>query len=215
MSTKTRINAYKKEFLGLGFRRVVIDGQDRPQCLVCKVILSNSSMRTFNLRRHKEDKHQKLIDADENYFKNLLGDGEITNYDDIRAVRKASYEISYIIAKDGRPHTIGETTIKKSLIKFCESCSDPRTLDLAKKIPLSDSTIKNRIVTIAQNLEMSVISLLKDANYFSLQCDESTDVADEAQLAVFVKFFNNGDVTEELLFCRPIGITTTGQTIFE
>jgi hypothetical protein len=214
MSDLKKVLLYKEEFIKHGFRRVIVQGQDRPQCVVCKIVLANSSLKTFNLKRHKEEKHKDLLDADESYFRKLLMEGEITNFDDAEAVKKASYQISYEIAKDGRPHTLGETTIKNSIVKFCETCADSRTLNLARKIPLSHSTVKKRIVAISENLENFIISSVQKASCFLIQCDESTDISDEAQLAVFVKFFEEDNIFEEILFCKPIGTSTTGQNIF-
>jgi hypothetical protein len=54
---------------------------------------------------------------------------------------------------------------------------------------------------------------VKKSQYYALQLDESTDVANLAILLVFVRYINE-DTEEELLFCRPLKERTTGEDTF-
>jgi hypothetical protein len=54
---------------------------------------------------------------------------------------------------------------------------------------------------------------VKKSQYYALQLDESTDVANLAILLVFVRYINK-DTGEELLFCRPLKERTAGGDIF-
>ena len=52
-------------------------------------------------------------------------------------------------------------------------------------------------------------------NFFSIAVDESTDVTDTAQLAIFIRGLNSDFViTEELLCVQSMKDTTTGQDIY-
>jgi hypothetical protein len=57
---------------------------------------------------------------------------------------------------------------------------------------------------------------VKKSQYYALQLDESTDVADLAILLVFVSYINEdtGIAEEKILFCRPLKERTTGEDIF-
>ena len=71
MSDLKKVLLYEDEFIKYGFRRVIVQGQGRPQCIVHKIVLANSFLKTFNLKRHKEENHKDLLDADESYFHRL------------------------------------------------------------------------------------------------------------------------------------------------
>jgi hypothetical protein len=68
-------------------------------------------------------------------------------------------------------------------------------------VPLSNDTIARRIHDLAHDMEDQLIEQIKLAKYFSLQLDESTDVANMAVLMVYVRFEHEGDLKEEFFFC--------------
>nr|XP_056703766.1 zinc finger BED domain-containing protein 5-like [Euleptes europaea] len=128
---------------------------------------------------------------------------------------EASFIVSLHIAKAGKPHTIAETLIK-SCVKDVVSCMlGP---DMAKKIDtvqLSNSTISKRIYTISESVENELIRRLKTCEFFSLQLDESTDVAGLAVLLVFVRYPFEMQIEEELLMSEVHETYTTGDEIFK
>ena len=70
------------------------------------------------------------------------------------------------------------------------------------EIPLSNTTVKRRIDEMSENVKIFVIIVLKQSDYFSLQLDESTDVASQVNLLAFVRFELNGNIEGEMLFCQ-------------
>ena len=60
-------------------------------------------------------------------------------------------------------------------------------------------------------------SRIKSAAFdlFSIQLDESTDVASCSQLLVFARYVHSGSFKEEFLFCSPLEITTKASDILE
>ena len=50
---------------------------------------------------------------------------------------------------------------------------------------------------------------------FSIQLDESTDVASCSQLMVFARYAHAGSFKEEFLFCSPLELTTKASDILE
>ena len=62
-----------------------------------------------------------------------------------------------------------------------------------------------------------VIQEMKSAplELFSIQLDESTDVANCSQLLVYVRYIYEGDFKEEFLFCKPLETTNTARDVFD
>jgi hypothetical protein len=76
---------------------------------------------------------------------------------------------------------------------------------LQKKIAnvhFSNNTLSRSINDILSHVETTVVQRVKESQYYALQLDESTDVADLAILLVFVRYINEdtGIAEEELLF---------------
>ncbi|CAG9792967.1 unnamed protein product [Diatraea saccharalis] len=96
--------------------------------------------------------------------------------------------------------------------------SDTTGPDNAKKIDavqLSNNTISKRISSISDTVENELIRRLKSSEFFSLQLDESSDVAGLAALLVFVRYPFAMQIEEELLMSEVLETYTTGDEIFK
>ena len=62
-----------------------------------------------------------------------------------------------------------------------------------------------------------VIQEMKSATLgiFSIQLDESTDVANCSQLLVYVRYIYEADFKDEFLFCKPLEATTNARNVFD
>ena len=58
------------------------------------------------------------------------------------------------------------------------------------------------------------IASVKRSRKFSLQLDETTDIGNDAQFIVFVRYLVTNDNVEKFLFCRLLFKNTTGEEIF-
>jgi hypothetical protein len=83
------------------------------------------------------------------------------------------------------------------------------------QVPLSNDTIARRIHDIADDIENQLIEQIKKAKCFALQLDESTDVANEAILLVYVRFQKDDDLKEEFLSSAFLRTKTTSSEIFK
>ncbi|GFU09766.1 SCAN domain-containing protein 3 [Trichonephila clavipes] len=80
---------------------------------------------------------------------------------------KASYEISLLIAKCGKSHTIGEGLIKPSISAFLKTVVEKHD-NAVKVMPLSNITVSRRIDEMSDDIETQLVEKLK-SRYFSLQ----------------------------------------------
>ena len=73
---------------------------------------------------------------------------------------------------------------------------------VAKKldmVPLSNDTIKRGIQEISENLLLQTIACVKRSGKFSLQLDETIDIANDVQLPVFVRYLDANDYMKQFL----------------
>jgi hypothetical protein len=66
---------------------------------------------------------------------------------------------------------------------------------------------------MSQDTGSQVITNIKEADFLSIQFDESTDITGKTQLLTFSRFVCNWDITEQFLFCKPLPETTEGKDI--
>ncbi|XP_076059497.1 protein FAM200C-like [Oratosquilla oratoria] len=194
------------------------DGSQRPQCMICNANLSNSSLAPAKLREH---------------FLKLHGDGEYKNttfaefkvkrarFDEKgtlhvlgfvpidKPVLTASYEVAYLITKQDKPHTIGETLVKPAALKVANIMLGKVVENKLSQIPLSNDTISSRIDDMSNDILAQVIAdPISSPAKFSLQLNETTNVSSLSQLAVFVRYVKDDIIKEEFLFCKPLTTTT-------
>ena len=87
---------------------------------------------------------------------------------------------------------------------------------MIEKTSLSSQPVARRVDDLAANIQNSLIERLGACQFYSLAIDESTDVCDTAQLAIFIRGVTKGfEVVEELLDLCSMKGTTTGQHIFD
>lgn len=217
MSGKRR--KWLDEYVQYGFTCITErDGSERPICMICNAKLSNSSLAPAKLKEH---------------FLKLHGDGEYKNttlaefkvkrarFDERptlpalgfvpvnKPILTASYEVAYLIAKQGKPHTIGETLVKPAALKMANLILGTAAEGKLSQIPLSNDTVSDRIEDMSKDILAQVVAdLISSPAKFSLQLDESTDVANLSQLTVFVRYVKDDMIKEDFLFCKPLTTTT-------
>ena len=119
------------------------------------------------------------------------------------------------IAKQKNSHTIGETLIKPCALSMVKLILGETSAQKIQQVSLSNDTIKRRISQMSANVKHQVINEIKASPMFSLQLDESTDVASCSQLLVFVRYVHTEDVKEEFLYCKVLDSTTTAQDVMD
>ncbi|KRZ65670.1 SCAN domain-containing protein 3 [Trichinella papuae] len=220
MASKKR--KYDAEYIKYGFVAIEKNGVEVPQCVVCFDTLSNDALRPTRLQRHLHHRHPELSKKPVEYFcakRDSLSQMRLDkkgkyNQETAKAV-KVSYEIAMLIAKNKKPHTIGENLVKPCIVNAVKILLGDDIAKQFKNISLSDSTVKRRIDELADDIKQQVLEKVKCSPFFAISCDESTDQANCAQLIVYARFIANNTIEEELLFSEPLKTTTKGADVFQ
>ena len=90
-------------------------------------------------------------------------------------------------------------------------------LQKLKHVSLSNDTVRRRITELSDDILSQVVSKIQNSifNYFAIQIDETTDVANLAQLCVCVRYVYNQHLEDEFLFCETLSTKTTAREIFD
>lgn len=78
-----------------------------------------------------------------------------------------------------------------------------------------DNTIQHCISDKAADVKEQLLGNIHKSPYFSNQLDKSTDVANSAQLMMYVCYINKLSVKEEFLFYNPLPACCTAEEIFK
>ena len=77
-----------------------------------------------------------------------------------------------------------------------------------QQVSLSNYTITRRI-SLMSDVKQQIMHEIKASPMFSIQIDESVDVASCSQLLVFVRYVHMEDVKEEFLYSNVLKTTAT------
>lgn len=97
---------------------------------------------------------------------------------------RAIYAIAKTIAINLKPFS-SRDFVKKCILDAAKFVC-PNNAKNFKKISLSQNTITRRVQELAGNIESMLKDKLQKCIFYSLAVEESTDVTDTAQLAIFV-----------------------------
>ncbi|KAK7879843.1 hypothetical protein WMY93_033491 [Mugilogobius chulae] len=200
-----------------------VDYNGLPTCLICKERVAVP--KDFNLKRHFETKHgeqygkyegpdrarvilqlKKELASQQSFFHQVRKDAD--------AALEASYVVSELIAKAGKPFTEGEF-LKDCMLRVADLIC-PEKRHLFTNISLSANTVAERINELSNDIYGQLRNKARDFTAYSVALDESTDKTDHAQLAIFIRGINNQfEVTGELLSMCPMHGRTTAKDLFE
>ena len=112
----------------------IIDGREKKgQCVLCNEVLGQHSLRPSKLELHLEKVHPGDKDKGLNYFKRkeeslkrqrLDAEGYFQQHS--QSLVEASYVVCFMIAKECKLYTIGETLIKPCATEMLESYLVPK-----------------------------------------------------------------------------------------
>ncbi|GFT43769.1 protein ZBED8 [Nephila pilipes] len=127
---------------------------------------------------------------------------------------EASYHVAKLIARQKKPHTLGETLIKPACMEIVRLMLGPNEVKEVNKVSLSVDTVKRRIHDMSNDILGTLIKKLLSAEKFALQIDKTTDIKNKAQLIAIIRFVDEDFIKEHDLFCKEVPERTTGEEIF-
>lgn len=128
-------------------------------------------------------------------------------------------KIQWILGKHNKPLTDGEI-VKECMDAACETFLDGKERhELREKIkqtPLSAATATRRAEMLAQNVQSQLDAAIHTAPCVALVVDESTDINDNAQFVVYIRFYHaeKKDFIEDILGVTALTTHTRGEYIY-
>ena len=159
-ASKKKCSQYSVEYLKHGFIQSPTN-QQQPMCLVCEKNFSNETMKPSRLLEHLQKIHPDKSGKTSAFFHCLryqflkrktmnMFTSSSKNSDD---GLKASYNISLLIAKADKLHTIGEERILPAVKEVIKTVLHKSPEQVIKSIPLSDNSVQRRVDKTAENVE--------------------------------------------------------------
>ncbi|XP_077340540.1 general transcription factor II-I repeat domain-containing protein 2-like [Lithobates pipiens] len=179
--------------------------------------------KEFNVKRHYQSRHStydKLTGRDRSEKLKQLEAVLMSQQRFFTRAResnenatKASYEVATLIAKNCKSFAEGDF-IKECVMKMVENICPEKKQEFAN-ICLARNTVARRIEEISSDIKRQLTSKGVDFDFFSIACDESTDLSNTAQLLIFMRGVDDEmNVTEELLDLQSLTDQTRGKDLF-
>uniref|UniRef100_UPI0035900B4B protein FAM200C-like n=1 Tax=Myxine glutinosa TaxID=7769 RepID=UPI0035900B4B len=116
-----------------------------------------------------------------------------------------------MIAKEKKPHTIGESLVKPCALEMVKIVLGEDALKRLSQVSLSNDTVRQRIGDMSQDIATQVVSEIKSSpakitNYH---------VSNHCQLLVFVRYVHEMKLKEEFLLCERLETTTKVADVFK
>ncbi|XP_013781361.1 protein ZBED8-like [Limulus polyphemus] len=214
---------YLDSYVQYGFDFIVVDGVEKPQCLLCSKVLGNGSLKPSILKQHLEATHPAHASDDRATFEakraRFRAAGTLPKLGFVsekKPMLAASYHVAMRIVKSKKPHDIAKKLIKPCALDMVEHVCGNKEKQKIQAIPLSNGTIHRRIIEMSQDICQQVIEQIKSSPAkISLQLDESCEVANFSHLLVFVRYICEKELKNEFIFCGPLEQTTKAIDIMQ
>jgi hypothetical protein len=183
-------------------------------------VLAAECMLPSKLKRHLEANQHSMVNTPRDFFARQskeLKQQKNTFFKSASIPNNAllaSYKVAYRIAQCKKPHTIAEELILPAAVDMVRIMVGESAGKLLLKVPLSNNTISRRIQHMAEDINNQLIEKMKGVE-FGLQLDEAMDNNKDAHLICYVRFIDDNNIIEDLLFCKNTTAGAKAQDLFE
>lgn len=198
----------------------MIEKDSKAICILCsKTVVC----RTSSVKRHYETNHKFLLDRSVEEQKEYISralknkNAQTTSFMKYIGTQSnttaASYQVSKTIAQYAKPFNEGEF-LKDAWLQ-CAPClfddfeNKEKIIQRIKDMLIARNTVKERILGMAENVNFQHKIHVKCCDFISICLDESTDVTGSARVAIFVRYFVQNNIKEELISLSTLTTTTT------
>lgn len=198
--------------------------KDTAQCVICQKTVG--VMKDYNMRRHFESVHPEYAKIDaakkKQEFTRLSSALQRQTALFVKSITAAqttaasnttaSYRVAYLVATRLKPFTDGKLVKDCVLAIADEVCPEKKAA--FEKVSLSAPTLTRRVQDMRDDVLGTLKQRFRDCRYFAIALDESTDVKDTAQLAIYFRGVTDSfDIIEEFAQLVPMIGTTTGADV--
>ncbi|XP_039632273.1 SCAN domain-containing protein 3-like [Polypterus senegalus] len=212
------------------FLFILPTGNTKPVCLICSETVA--LVKSANVKRHFETKHK---DFERTYpLKSEVRSQKIISlrgqYDQSTRIlshtftaqqraQECSLRVAWILGQHRKPFTDGGV-VKECMSAVAETLLEGKQKqELCEKInqiPMSATSATKKSEILTEDVLIQLDEAMQKAPCVGLAVDESTDICDNAQLLVYVRFFNTDQKAfcEDLLGITPLQTSTRGEDIY-
>lgn len=212
------------------FLFILPTGSTKPVCLICSETVA--LIKSGNVKRHYETKHKGFEQTYplKSEVRSQKISGLTAQYEQSTRIlshtftaqqraHECSLRVAWILGQHKKPFTDGGL-VKECMSVVAETLLDGKPkqelCDKIKQIPMSASSATKKGEILTQDVLTQLNEAIHKAPCVGLAVDESTDICDNAQLLVYVRFFNTDQKAfcEDLLGVTPLQTSTRGEDIY-
>ncbi|XP_061820754.2 SCAN domain-containing protein 3-like [Nerophis lumbriciformis] len=200
-------------------------------CLICNstvALVKSENLKRHYLKEHREFEETFPHDSElrKKEITRLKKSYETSSKIFVKSMTQqqiateCSLRVAWVLGKHKKPFSDAEI-IKECLTEVMGAMFEGKEKEemTAKinQIPLSDATATRRTEILAGDLSKLLCDGIKNAECISLAVDESTDTTDNAQLLVFVRYYDEekGEFIEDVLSLANLSGQTRGEDIYK
>ena len=122
--------------------------------------------------------------------------------------------ISFLIAKQNKSYS--DVKFIKDCVQEVLQIYSPKSLEEFKKVKISPATVTRTVARMAKDSCKQLKEKLSSAEYYSLCIDETTNITQKSQVAIFIRYVNKDFETfETLANISTIKTNCNGQAVYE
>ena len=159
---------YNTEYIKYSFVPAEHRGEFLLQCVICMKTLSNSAIKPSLLKHHLESNHSDKDDRDKTYFQRLGEnvkrqhlDQTDQSYQKSAGILHASYEISLLIAKNTKSHTIVENLVVPAAKILVRNLIGEKEAEKLDSVLLSNDTVRRQIHDMSNDISDEVTTAVR------------------------------------------------------